>query len=235
MSYATISVFGHPKKLYRETLMKYVVSSQERPQNFPIYSVHFDIDSFILYNDENNQEDTSSNITIEPKEIAISKENQNVQIHKISEKKDDLDTSVKKDSITPDENYEHEILWHLEFDGLVNKLGAGAGVWIYNLENNHAEGHAYRLNFKCTNNMAEYEAFMLGLKLFKRLGAIRVSIMGDSKLAIKQIKAVYVTRDPRLGFYRGTIIEILNTFLETKLAVIPRKHNMQAHSLAMFF
>jgi len=87
MSYATISVFGHPKKLYRETLMKYVVSSQERPQNFPIYSVHFDIDSFILYNDENNQEDTSSNITIEPKEIAISKENQNVQIHKISEKK----------------------------------------------------------------------------------------------------------------------------------------------------
>jgi len=27
MSYATISVFGHPKKLYRETLMKYVVST----------------------------------------------------------------------------------------------------------------------------------------------------------------------------------------------------------------
>ena len=27
MSYATISVFGQPKKLYRETLMKYVVIS----------------------------------------------------------------------------------------------------------------------------------------------------------------------------------------------------------------
>ena len=30
--------------------MKYVVSSQEKPQNFPIYSMHSDMDSFILYN-----------------------------------------------------------------------------------------------------------------------------------------------------------------------------------------
>ena len=58
--------------------------------------------------------------------------------------------------------------------------------------------------------------------------------MGDSKLVIKQINDVYMTRDLRLGFYRRTVIEILNTFLETKLVVIPRKHNMQAHSLAMF-
>ena len=51
MSYATISVFGQPKRLYRETLMKYMVSSEEKPQNFPIYAVHSDIDSFILFND----------------------------------------------------------------------------------------------------------------------------------------------------------------------------------------
>ena len=82
--------------------------------------------------------------------------------------------------------------------------------------------------------MVEYEALLLGLKLVKRLGAIRVSIMGDSELVIKQINVVHMTRDPRLGFYRGTIVEILNTFLETKLAIILRKHNMQAHSLAMF-
>lgn len=234
MSYATISVFGHPKKLYSKTLMKYVVSTQERPQNFHIYSVHSDIDSFIFYNAETNQEDTSNNITAKPKEIAILKENQNVQIHEISDKKDDLDTLIKKDSTTLDENYEHEILWHLEFDGSVKKLGAGAGVWIYNLENDHAEGHAYRLNFKCTNNMVEYEALLLGLKLVKRLGAIRLSIMGDSELVIKQIKVVYMNKDPRLGFYKGMVIEILNSFLETKIVVIPRKHNMQAHSLAMF-
>lgn len=43
-----------------------------------------------------------------------------------------------------------------------------------------------------------------------------------------------MTKDPRLSFHRGTFVEILNTFLETKLAVIPRKHNMQDHSLTMF-
>ena len=43
-----------------------------------------------------------------------------------------------------------------------------------------------------------------------------------------------MTKDTRLGYYRGTIVEILNTFLATQLAVVPRKHNMQAHSLAMF-
>jgi len=82
--------------------------------------------------------------------------------------------------------------------------------------------------------MAEYEALILGLKLVRKLGAIRVSIMGDSELVINQIKAVYMTKDPRLSCYRGTIIEILYTFLETKVAIIPRKHNMQDHSLAMF-
>ena len=70
----------------------------------------------------------------------------------------------------------------------MNKLGAGAGVWLHNVENNHVEGHAYRLNFKCTNNMAEYEALLLGLKHVKKLGDIRVSIIGDSELIIQQIK-----------------------------------------------
>jgi len=40
MSYATILVFGQPKRLYRETLMKYVVRSEEKPQNLPSYYIH---------------------------------------------------------------------------------------------------------------------------------------------------------------------------------------------------
>ena len=132
---------------------------------------------------------------------------------------------VKQVPTTLDMNYEHEILWNLEFDGSINKLGTGAGVWVYNLENNRAEVHAYRLNFRCAN-MAEYEALLLGLKLVKILGAIRVSIMGDSELIVKQIKGTYSTWDARLGYYKATVIEILNKFLETQLATIPRKYNM---------
>jgi len=53
MSHATISIFGQQRKLY--SLMKYMVGTAEKPQNFPIYSVHSDMDSFILYNSEHDK------------------------------------------------------------------------------------------------------------------------------------------------------------------------------------
>ena len=102
------------------------------------------------------------------------------------------------------------------------------------MENNHAEGHAFILKFKCTNNMAEYEALLLGLKLIKSLGAVRVSVLGDSDLVIQQMKGNFLTNDPRLRSYRGAAIEILNEFLKTQLAKIPRKHNFHAHILETF-
>jgi hypothetical protein len=51
MSYATIALFGKHRRLYRETLMQCMVSSQHKPHNYPLYFVHSDHDSFILYND----------------------------------------------------------------------------------------------------------------------------------------------------------------------------------------
>ena len=65
LSYATISVFGQPKRLYRETLMKYVVSSESKPENFPIYSIHSDMDSFILFNDDTNSPTDDEPLDIE--------------------------------------------------------------------------------------------------------------------------------------------------------------------------
>jgi len=65
LSYATISVFGQPKRLYRETLMKYVVSSESKPENFPIYSIHSDMDSFILFNDDTNPHADDEPLTLE--------------------------------------------------------------------------------------------------------------------------------------------------------------------------
>lgn len=62
VSYATTSIFGQPKKSYQETLMKYMLSSQDQPKKFPIYSIHSYIDYFILYNADQIQEKNSDNI-----------------------------------------------------------------------------------------------------------------------------------------------------------------------------
>lgn len=58
MTYSIIPVFCQSRRLYRETLMKYMVSSEERPENYPLYSVHTDLDSLILYNENVGDIDT---------------------------------------------------------------------------------------------------------------------------------------------------------------------------------
>ena len=60
-SYATIPIFGQLRRLYRESQMKLLVSSPEKPENSPLYSVHTDLDSFILYNDKSSEESRSDN------------------------------------------------------------------------------------------------------------------------------------------------------------------------------
>lgn len=49
---------------------------------------------------------------------------------------------IKQITETPNTSYKHETLWYLKFYGSVNKLGAGAIIWVHNLENDHAEGHS---------------------------------------------------------------------------------------------
>jgi len=44
---------------------------------------------------------------------------------------------------------------------------------------------SYKLAFECSNNEAEYEAMIIGLKILRKLNAKRISIYGDSKLVIK--------------------------------------------------
>jgi ribonuclease HI len=80
----------------------------------------------------------------------------------------------------------------MDFDGAISKEGAGAGVWFHNHKSRYLDNHSYKLNFQCTNNLAEYKSLMLGLKLLKKVGAKQIMVRGDSELIIKQIKGEYV-------------------------------------------
>ena len=61
MSYATILVFNQTRRLYRESHMKYMVGSLDRPNNTLVYSIHSDLDSFIFYNKNNFGEQVNEN------------------------------------------------------------------------------------------------------------------------------------------------------------------------------
>ena len=79
MTYATILVFNQTRRLYRESHMQYTVTSQDRPQNSPLYSVDTGLDSFILLNYETFSEQvTLSDLMIDREEeednVGVSKE-----------------------------------------------------------------------------------------------------------------------------------------------------------------
>ena len=57
MSYATILVFGQDIRLYREVLLKYMVSNKSQPRNHPIYSIETKLLSSIFFNDLCSEEE----------------------------------------------------------------------------------------------------------------------------------------------------------------------------------
>ena len=60
--------------------MKYMVSSQERPDNTPLYSIHSELDSFILYNENDIDEQVNENEkdTSPPVQFKLSSNKENI-------------------------------------------------------------------------------------------------------------------------------------------------------------
>jgi ribonuclease HI len=119
----------------------------------------------------------------------------------------------------------------MSFDGAASMEGVGDGVWI-NPPKVGTKLCSYKLSFDCTNNMAEYEALILGLKTLKELGARRITVHGDSKIIINQVKVIYHSKHPRLKEYRNLVLNILEEFSQYNLSVIPRGKNQIANDLA---
>jgi hypothetical protein len=112
-------------------------------------------------------------------------------------------------------------MWNMSFDGAINREGARASVWI-NPPKLGTKLCSYKLAFNCTNNMAEYEALVLGLKSLKEMGARRITVHGYSELIISQIKGIYQAKHPRLRAYMNIVLDLLEEFSEYNLSVIPR-------------
>ena len=105
-------------------------------------------------------------------------------------------------------------------------------MWLHNAESDYAESHAFNLNFKCTNIIAEYEALILGLNFFKKLRARRIVVHEDSELIIKQVNGEYTAKHPRLRAYRNDAMDLLKTFVEYEIVFVPRSQNIIANGLA---
>ena len=88
-------------------------------------------------------------------------------------------------------------LWTMDFDGAVGSDGVGIGVWILSPFSTQDKVPSkvrvcsYKLAFDCSNNEAEYEALIAGLKILRKLKAKKIAVYGDSELVIKQVKGEF--------------------------------------------
>ncbi|GKU88970.1 hypothetical protein SLEP1_g3175 [Rubroshorea leprosula] len=75
--------------------------------------------------------------------------------------------------------------WILYVDGASSHKGFGAGAILLGPDGYRSE-HALKFNFDATNNMAEYEALLLGLQLVVKLKVAMIQIYSDSQLVVNQ-------------------------------------------------
>jgi len=133
---------------------------------------------------------------------------------------------------------EEEGLWTMDFDGVVGNDGASIGIWVrspFSTPNKVPSSMrvcSYKLAFECSNNEAEYEALIAGLKILRKLNAKRISIYGDSELVIKQFRGEYQAKHPRMRAYRNAVLDILKLFSEYTLTCVPRIQNTIDDTLA---
>nr|KYP56763.1 hypothetical protein KK1_003010 [Cajanus cajan] len=87
-----------------------------------------------------------------------------------------------------------EQVWTLHIDGSYNIKGSGAGI-ILEGPNNVTIEQSLKFGFPVTNNQAEYEALLAGLRLARDIEAQKAKCNNDSKLVVEQLSGTYQTKD----------------------------------------
>ncbi|GKV33270.1 hypothetical protein SLEP1_g41798 [Rubroshorea leprosula] len=123
--------------------------------------------------------------------------------------------------------------WTLYVDGASSSKGSGAGALLIGPEGYRSE-HALKFNFDATNNMAEYEALLLGLQLALELKISAIQVYSDSQLVVNQINSICEVVDPVMVKYVALVAELKCKFQKFCLSKIPRAENEQADSLSKF-
>jgi len=123
------------------------------------------------------------------------------------------------------------VRWKLYVDGSSNDNGSGAGLVLHTPEG-HKVTSAIRFEFPASNNEAEYEALLSGLRLAEHLKAENLDIFSDSQLIVNQVKGLYQTRDEKMAAYLKKVKEALEKFATFDIQQVPRAENSNADALA---
>lgn len=83
-----------------------------------------------------------------------------------------------------------------------------------------------------TNNVAEYEALVWGLRTALDHGVARIEVRADSELVVRQVNGHYKVKNAGLVPLHRTACELLKRFGSTRVVHVRRDENAAADELA---
>jgi ribonuclease HI len=133
--------------------------------------------------------------------------------------------------MTSPQEEEDKLPWTLSVDGASNIRGSGAGVVLEGPDGVLIE-QSLRFAFKASNNQAEYEALIAGMKLAREMEVTDLRAKSDSQLITNQVSGEYQTKDPQLVKYLERVQSLASQFKRFELIYVPREQNARADLLS---
>ncbi|GKA81464.1 reverse transcriptase domain-containing protein [Tanacetum coccineum] len=121
-------------------------------------------------------------------------------------------------------------LWKLYTDGTSNEHGFGACLILIDPEGVEYS-YALRLNFANSNNDAEYEALLAGLRIAAKMKVEKMHAFVDSKLVASQVEGSYEAKGEKTKKYKEKALEMICIFNKFQISHIPREDNKRANAL----
>ncbi|GJR09257.1 reverse transcriptase domain-containing protein [Tanacetum coccineum] len=146
--------------------------------------------------------------------------------HKAIERseEDDPDTAMEVEEELPEP-------WILLIDGSSCVDGSGVGLILTNPEGVEFT-YALRFRFKATNNEAEYEALIAGLRIAEEMGVKNLLANVDSRLVANQVNGTYIANEADRIRYLEKVRTLTNGFRMFSIKQVPRSENKKADALS---
>ena len=91
---------------------------------------------------------------------------------------------------------------------------------------------SYQIAFNCTNNIAKYEALIIGLKLVVQQNVQHLKVYGDSQLVIQQVNDEYEMKYDKLIPYKQMENFLKSKFFTISFYQLPTIHNKKDDAMA---
>ncbi|KAK2976142.1 hypothetical protein RJ640_012352 [Escallonia rubra] len=117
------------------------------------------------------------------------------------------------------------------FNEATRSDGAGTRV-VFISPQRHVLPYAFTLGKKCSNNVTEYQALIIGLQMALELRIPSLAVSGDSKLVINQLLKEYEVKKKDLVPYFRYATNLINKFDSVELEHVQREENRMPDALA---